>query len=179
MIIFLGIAGSGKTQQSKLLANQFKFDRISIGELLRNITNPSIKEQMIRGDLIDDNVVISVIEKATENIPKDIEFIIDGFPRTLQEAIWISSQEQHDIMVIHLLLSPSIAIERLKLRNRADDNQEAIDKRINEYNELIKPILEIFKSKGVTIYEIDGSKDIENVHYQIVSAINNVKKREV
>ena len=39
MIIFLGIAGSGKTEQSKMLASQFKFDRISVGELLRNITD--------------------------------------------------------------------------------------------------------------------------------------------
>lgn len=179
MIIFLGIAGSGKTQQSKLLANQFNFDRISVGELLRQITEPAIKEQMVKGDLVDDDLVISVVEKALDNIPKGTEFIIDGFPRTLLEATWISNREPNSTKIIHMLLSPSIATERLKLRNRIDDNEEAITKRFNEYNKLIEPILEVFKSKGVVIYGIDGSKDIETVHSRIVDTINNGKNREV
>ena len=171
MIIFLGIAGSGKTEQSKMLASQFKFDRISVGELLRNITDESIKNQLNGGDLIDDDTVIAVVEKALDNISEDREFIIDGFPRTLKEAIWVSNQEKYRIKVIHLLLNPTIATERLKLRNRSDDNPDAIAKRINEYSALIEPILEVFKSKNIMICEVDGAQEIEDVHNQIANCI--------
>ena len=177
MIIFLGIAGSGKTEQSILLAKQFDFDRISVGELLRNITDESIKDQLNEGDLIDDSVVISVLEKALGEIPTDKEFIIDGFPRTIQEATWISNREPNDIIVIHLLLNPSIAIARLKMRNRPDDNTDAIAKRINEYNKLIEPILSIFNSKGVQICEVEGSQGISEVHEEIVKCVEEDEKR--
>jgi adenylate kinase len=176
MIIFLGIAGSGKTEQSKLLANQFNFELISVGELLRNIPDKSLEEQLNKGDLIEDSTVISVVEKALKRIPSNKEFIIDGFPRTLDEATWLSGQAT-SIIVIHLMLSPSIAFDRLKLRNRSDDNTDAITRRINEYNELIDSILNLFKSKGFIIGEFDGSESVNDIHEKVVSFINKYKIR--
>jgi len=175
MIIFLGIAGAGKTEQSKLLANEFNYDRISVGQLLRNDTSEDLGYRLDRGELIDDEVVIPIVEKQIKNISEGKEFIIDGFPRTLKEAIWITNRPRETLRVFQILLSPEDACSRLKIRNRTDDNEQAIKKRIYEYEEFINSILHIFKRKNITIFNIDGSKDIESVHNQIVSDINSAK----
>ena len=73
--------------------------------------------------------------------------------------------------VFQIILNSSEAIVRLKLRNRPDDNDRAVAKRIEEYEDLIKSILGVFRQKKITIFEIDGSKSLDNVHMQVVGYI--------
>jgi adenylate kinase len=126
---------------------------------------------MNTGELIDDDTVIAIVEEAIENISSNREFIIDGFPRTLIEATWIANRQKGSVKVFQIILNSSEAIVRLKLRNRPDDNDRAVAKRIEEYEDLIKSILGVFRQKNITIFEIDGSKSIDNVHMQVVGYI--------
>jgi len=172
MIIFLGIAGSGKSVQSRRLSTALGCEYISVGALLRKNTNLYDKQKMAEGELLDDNLVIDLVAKEIKNIPRGQEFIIDGFPRTLAQTKWIVNESNaNPIKVIHITLDPSEVIKRLKLRNRQDDSIEAIRRRIDEYNKFIGPVLEEFKIKDVNVYGVDGSKGLEEVHNQIIEDI--------
>jgi len=177
MIIFLGIAGAGKTEQSKLLAGELNYYRISVGQLLRDNANADLKYVLDKGELIDDEIVIPILEKHIAKVPPGKDYIIDGFPRTLNEAIWITNRPHKDLVVIQIVLTPEEAYERLKTRNRADDNDQAIKKRIYEYEEFIDSILHIFKEKNITIISIDGSRGIQDVHDQIIRRIKTIRRK--
>jgi adenylate kinase len=132
---------------------------------------------MAEGELLNDNMVIDLVAKEIKKIPEDQEFIIDGFPRTLVQAKWIVKEsDSHPIKVIHIKIDELEVVRRLKLRNRQDDNIEAIHKRINEYNQLIEPVLEEFKAKDVSVYDIDGSRGMQEVSYQILADLQEIKE---
>jgi len=90
IVVFLGPPGSGKGTQAKRLSQEMSMLHISTGDLLREAVKKGTplgkraKEYMDRGELVPDEVVISLIE---EVMPKDGGFILDGFPRTVPQAI--------------------------------------------------------------------------------------------
>ncbi|HUY53061.1 MAG TPA: nucleoside monophosphate kinase [Candidatus Dormibacteraeota bacterium] len=179
MIIFLGVAGSGKSTQCRLLSKTLDYNYISVGELLRKSSDKLINEKINAGDMLGDDVVISAVEDAITNIPIGREFIIDGFPRTLGQAKWIASKQNVGLIrVVNIKISLPEIVRRLKLRARSDDNNEAINRRINEYSSSINSILEEFISNNIDVFSIDGSLNIEEVHEQIKSYIIGNKKVE-
>jgi adenylate kinase len=176
VIIFVGVAGSGKSIQGRLLAQSINGKYFSLGEYLRSHVDPSIKEKMLTGELIDDQEVINSIDEA---LPREIfgaeEYILDGFPRTLIQTDWLIDKLKRKRFnvraVIHLKASPEIIVPRLLERKRPDDNVEAISLRINEYRDTILPILDKMKSVGMKVYDIDGENAIEEVHNDIINTI--------
>jgi adenylate kinase len=92
-IIFLGAPGSGKGTQASLLSENLCIESISTGDLLRKEVKKKskigiiAKEQMESGALVSDDVVIKIIEKkiATKSCEKG--FILDGFPRNINQAL--------------------------------------------------------------------------------------------
>jgi adenylate kinase len=174
MIIFLGIAGSGKSVQCKMLAEYLSCSYISVGELLRQSTDTANREKMAEGELLPDQVVIEVVDQAMVSIPKDSEFIIDGFPRSFKQSKWVVKTGDADtIRVIHIKIEQSEAIRRLKLRSRRDDNEIAIKKRIAEYIKLIDPVLDEFSRNNIKVFEVDGSRPINEVNAHIIATLIN------
>jgi adenylate kinase family enzyme len=177
MIIFLGTPGSGKSVQGRLLSKTLGCDYISVSELLRTNSDSLNQQKMINGVLLDDNTAIGVVNRAISNISKGKEFIIDGFPRTLVEAQWITNRQDVDsIKVIRIKVNQTEIIERLRLRNRRDDNIVTISNRIDAYEFMIRSIMEEFKSKHVDECDIDGSTSIESVHNQIMNCIQHKRR---
>jgi adenylate kinase len=92
-IILLGPPGSGKGTQSKYLEDNFGLKQLSSGDMLRAaVTNGTevgklAKSYMESGQLVPDEVVMGVVFETLENFPADKPgFILDGFPRTNQQA---------------------------------------------------------------------------------------------
>ncbi len=92
-IILLGPPGAGKGTQSKYLEDHFHLKQLSSGDMLRHaITTGSpvgalAKPYMEGGKLVPDDVVVGVVFETIEGLPKDLPgFILDGFPRTVQQA---------------------------------------------------------------------------------------------
>lgn len=178
MIIFMGVAGSGKSVQGRWLADEFGYPWLSTGEFLRMLVSGEPRKAMVRGELLGDNEIIKLVQKIFTLVDTTGRFVLDGFPRTSAQADWLLSQVKHGQLhvtaVVHLQASEKAVMDRLLSRGRTDDNEEAIRERFKEYNDAALPIIEHFKEAGVPICEINGEQSIEKVHEDIVTALKEV-----
>jgi adenylate kinase len=177
VIIFMGVAGSGKSMQGRLLADRLALPWLSTGEFLRMLISGEERRDMVAGKLLDDEEIISLVQKIFTVVDVEEEFVLDGFPRTFGQADWLLNQVKYGQLdvtaVIHLLASEEVVLKRLLGRGRQDDTKEAIRERFREYNEAIKPILEQFKAAGITVHEINGEQELEVIHQDIMKALGH------
>ena len=95
-IVLLGAPGSGKGTQAKMLMAEKNIPQISTGDLLREAvasgTRFGLKAQPIleAGDLVPDDVVLGIISERIAEPDAADGFILDGFPRTTQQALDLS-----------------------------------------------------------------------------------------
>jgi len=91
-MVLLGAPGSGKGTQAKLLVERYKIPQISIGDLLReavasgSLLGRQAKAAMDAGQLVSDEIVLSVVQERLVRADARKGFIMDGFPRNLQQA---------------------------------------------------------------------------------------------
>lgn len=179
MIIFMGVAGAGKSVQGKLLADKIGLPWLSTGEFFRMLVSGQKRLDMVAGKLLGDHDTITLIQKMFAIVGTDQEFVLDGFPRTLPQADWLLSQVKHRQLhitaVIEIEMSEAQVEERLLNRGRPDDTNEAIAERFREYRELTMPIIEEFREAGVPVHTINGEGTIEEIH-QAVRAILEAAK---
>lgn len=175
MIIFMGVAGSGKSMQGKLLADQLALPWLSTGEFLRMLISGDERRDMVAGKLLDDEEIIGLVQKIFAVVDVNKEFVLDGFPRTSGQADWLLNQVKYGQLnvtaVVHLMASEQAVEARLLGRGRQDDTREAIKERFREYEEAIKPILAHFKEAGIAIYEINGEQEPEVIHQDIMKVL--------
>jgi len=176
VIIFMGVAGAGKSVQGRMLAEKLGYDWISTGELLRKNIHGDRKQEMLEGKLLGDDEIIAIVEDRLKVLSSNNRAILDGFPRTLPQAKWLLKQHTKETLsingVVHLTASKEVVKQRLLQRGRPDDSEEAIDVRFNEYEEHTLPIVDWFKESGLTVYEIDGERDVNEIHHEIVNQLN-------
>ncbi len=90
--VFIGPPGSGKGSQAKLVVARYGLEHISTGELLRHAADQKTElglkaaKIMSRGDLVPDELVVSLIGDQLGSMAADAGFILDGFPRTDAQA---------------------------------------------------------------------------------------------
>jgi adenylate kinase len=175
VIIFTGVAGSGKSVQGRLLADRLALPWLSTGEFLRMLISGERRRDMVSGKLLDDKEIISLVRKIFSVVDTSQEFVLDGFPRTTEQADWLLSQVKHGQLqltaVIHLTASEAGVKKRLLSRGRPDDTETAIGARFKEYEQQIRPILEHFKASGAPVYDINGEQSIEEVQAHILNAL--------
>ena len=91
-VILLGPPGVGKGTQGALLADSFGWERVVTGDLLRAArregTELGKKAQvsMDEGDLVPDHLMVALVKERLERLPADRGVILDGFPRTVEQA---------------------------------------------------------------------------------------------
>ena len=100
-LIILGPPGAGKGTQAKLLAKKFNIQQISTGDILRQAVKDKTemglkaKSYMNQGKLVSDDVVIGIIKDRLGDSDCSAGFILDGFPRTVQQAEALSEALEH------------------------------------------------------------------------------------
>ncbi len=175
MIIFMGVAGSGKSMQGRLLADTYGLPWLSTGEFLRMLIAGTKRKDMLAGKLLSDDEIIALVQKIFAVVDTQHEFVLDGFPRTVAQADWLLNQVKHKQLqvsaVVHLLASEEAVRSRLIKRGRQDDHDEAITARFREFEEAVKPILDHFKEAGVPVHDINGEQEVQAVHEDIVRAV--------
>lgn len=179
MIIFMGVAGSGKSVQGRMLADELALPWLSTGEFLRMLISGERRKDMLAGKLLSDREIIKLVQKIFALIDVHEEFILDGFPRTVQQADWLLNQHKHGQLdvtaVIHLVIDEKTALDRLLVRGRQDDTRDAILERMREYEEVTTPILDHFKKAGVPIFDVNGENEIGAIHKLISQEIESLE----
>ena len=184
--ILFGPPGAGKGTQAKFLVNKFEILQISTGDILREEVKSktdlgmSAKAIMDKGDLVSDDIILSIIEKRLSNPDCDNGFILDGFPRTLNQAIELEKilKKLHINIdkIIEINVKDEILLHRITSRaletnnNRADDNSNVLKNRIEIYHKDTKPVLKFYNDMGKLI-TVNGMLSIEEVSEEILQLL--------
>lgn len=171
MIIFFGLAGSGKSVQTKLLSEAIGWKRMNMGAALRSKHDSKLGKAMASGQLVDAKVTNQMAKELLDQT--NDQLILDGYPRQMQQAQWLIDEGRVIELCIVLDVSVEIVKKRLALRGRADDRAEVIEQRIKVFEEETGEVLETLATNGVKIVHIDGSKTIEEVHQAIMIEVKN------
>ncbi|TVR26826.1 MAG: nucleoside monophosphate kinase [Ilumatobacter sp.] len=200
--VIMGVQGSGKGTQATLLADTFDLVHVSVGDIFRwHVQNHTklgaqVRRIMASGDLVDDDLVESVVRNRLDEHDWNYGFVVDGFPRNARQAEFFL--ESFDIDGVVVLEMPDEEVERRvlsrrlcsqcgldynliahrpevadrcdvcagKLVSRPDDHPEALRQRLAEYHTSTAPVIEIFQRKEYVV-SIDATKPKQDVFNDI------------
>jgi adenylate kinase len=186
-ILLLGPQGAGKGTQAKRIADAYDIPHIASGEILRSEMAAGtelghrVKDVYDRGDLVSDDLMIELIRARLEQADTDSGFILDGFPRTTVQAEALDAMfgeiGRNFSVVFALQIPDNVAFERLRLRaqveGRADDTDEAIRRRLENYHRETEPLIEYYRVRG-NLVPIHGERRESEVFAELQSALEQV-----
>ncbi|MFW6110566.1 MAG: adenylate kinase [Thermoproteota archaeon] len=182
-IVLLGPPGAGKGTYASRLTKDLGIPHISTGDMVREEINAEtelgkrIKEYSAKGELVPDKIIIDLLKNRLNEPDCKGGFILDGFPRTIQQAEALERISDIDV-VINLEVPDEIIIKRLsnrlicedcgaiynrltlkperdnicdecggRLYQRKDDKPEVIQERLNVYRNKTEPLIKYYKEK--------------------------------
>jgi adenylate kinase len=179
VILLMGVAGAGKSMQGRILADEHGYAWISTGEILRVLVTGQRRQEMLKGKLLSDDEIISILDQVFNFIGTEQEFVLDGFPRTVKQADWLFDQIEKGRLqltgVVNLVADKEVVLERLLKRGRPDDTEVAISERFEEYEAVTRPILQHFKENHIRVHEVDADRPPREIHDDILELIDNPK----
>jgi adenylate kinase len=181
-LILLGPPGAGKGTQAQRLVAKHGIVQLSTGDMLRAAVAAGTpiglraKEIMERGELVPDEVVVAIIADRIGQPDAKRGFVLDGFPRTVPQAEALDrllAERGMDLdAVIELKVDEGILIKRIERRVaemtargekvRADDNAEALKKRLDAYRAQTAPLTDYYARTG-QLRTVDGMAPIDDV----------------
>lgn len=175
MIVLFGLAGTGKGTQGKALSEIFGWRWLSVGQIIRE--TGKYKAMTDRGELIPDEDVIQLMNHQIEKTEDEgFEVILDGYPRSEEQARYIVENMREKIDGAIILDVPKEELmNRLELRGRDDDRKvENIERRFEVFDENIRPIIELFTGAGIPVEQVDGVGKIEEVTRRLVEVVERM-----
>jgi adenylate kinase len=189
-LILLGPPGSGKGTQAQRLAANHGLIKLSTGDMLRAAVDAGTsvglraKDIMARGELVPDEIVVSIVSDRLDQPDARKGFILDGFPRTVPQARALDHLLGQKAMeldaVIELEVDEGILLERIERRRaqmtargedlRPDDNPDVLRRRLAAYRAQTAPLIAYYRGQGV-LHSVDGMAPIQQVAATIASAL--------
>ncbi len=210
-IVLFGPPGVGKGSQASLLRDRRGLEHISTGIILRTAIDGetpvgfAAKRLVQEGKLVPDDLVRALAEGAMVRNGCD-GFVLDGYPRTIQQAEWLSEfLDQRDAPisgVISLVVPDDIIVDRLSKRRvdrvtgenyhldfkppPADLPADRITQRADDQPDVIRARLEQYRTQTQPVQEyyrlhgllseVDGVGAFEEVHTRILAALDEFQR---
>jgi adenylate kinase len=184
-VIMLGPPGSGKGTQGERIAHRYGVPHISSGELFREEvakqteTGKKLRGYLDAGDLVPDDLVLSLVMDRVLAAEEEGGFVLDGFPRTLPQAQAAAKVARDANMsaqaVLYLEVPAEVLSERLADRGegRADDTAQVARHRLEVYTEHTRPLVEYYTQRGI-ILRIDAAPPVDEVSEAIFAALDHI-----
>jgi len=183
-LLIMGPPGVGKGTQASRIKSKLNIAHLSTGDILRSEieketdTGVQAKLNMDAGKLVPDQVLLDIIQDRIKNPDCDGGYLLDGFPRTLPQAVGlekIMESIKHTLdMVISLTADENELVERLIKRGeesgRSDDTPEVIRNRQKIYWEQTAPLVDFYKNKGI-LKDVDGLGEISEITERILTVL--------
>jgi len=186
-LILLGPPGAGKGTQAQRLVEKHGIVQLSTGDMLRTAVaagtpvGQRAKAIMDRGDLVPDDVMIEIIAERIGRPDTARGFILDGFPRTVDQAEALDRLLEErglaldgivEIVVDHGILRDRI-LGRAKETGgaRADDTEATVTKRLDVYRAQTAPVADHYGRAGV-LKQVDGMGTVEEVAARIDDSLH-------
>lgn len=183
-IFLIGPQGSGKGTQAKILATKLNFFHWEMGGILRAVAKEDTdlgkrtKSLVDQGVLLTDEQLYEVVDSRLSLIPKDTGIIFDGIPRRVAQAEhvmeFLQKQGKTNLATLYISLPEAETMSRLlkraQIENRADDTEEKIKFRLEQYKQDTTPVLDYLKDK-TRFVEIDGTPNVDEVTQKIYRAL--------
>jgi adenylate kinase len=190
-VILLGCPGAGKGTQAKFITDKYGIPQISTGDMLRATVAAGTplgllaKQVMDSGKLVPDDIIIELVKERIQQPDCHNGFLLDGFPRTLPQAEALRQQQINLDIVIEIAVSDEEIVQRLSYRQREDDNEVTVRKRLQVYHEQTKPLIKYYTDWAATCaedapryMELDGHASIEVVRNAISSVLDAIQAEE-
>ncbi|WP_158855080.1 adenylate kinase [Halorhabdus sp. CUG00001] len=208
-ILLLGPPGAGKGTQSSNLVDAFGVEHVTTGDALRSNKDMDISdlgleyetpgEYMDRGELVPDEVVNAIVEQALTSADG---FVLDGYPRNLDQAEELESMTDLDV-IVSLSVSEAELVDRLtgrrvceecgenyhvefdqpaeegvcdecgsELIQREDDQEDAVRNRLDVFAQNTEPVIEYYADRDAFV-EIDGEQSLDAVWADLEAAVED------
>ncbi len=186
-VLLLGPQGAGKGTQAQRISAEYGIPHVASGEILRaemaagTELGHRVKDVYDRGDLVSDDLMIELIKSRIAHSDTENGFILDGFPRTTVQAEALDSMfdeiGRSFSVVFALQIPDEVAFERLRRRaqieGRADDTDEAIHRRLENYHRETAPLTEYYRTRG-NLVPVHGDRTEGEVFAEIQQALEQV-----
>ncbi len=205
-LILFGPPGIGKGTQSALLTERLGLVHISTGDMLRSAMRAGTpvgleaKGYIEAGQLVPGHVVRRLAEERLRDLNLR-DFVLDGYPRTLEQARWltefVAAEKGHLDAVVSLYGADDIIVERLARRRinkltgesyhldfnppPPDVDPAVVVQRIDDQPDAIRKRLQVYRAETEPVEEyfrgsglhhrVDGVGDIEEVYARIISVL--------
>ena len=204
--IIFGAPGAGKGTYSTRMQNQLGVDVIAMGDIFRESVKQNtplgkkVKSFVEKGALVPDDVVVEVLKERLSKVPKGKGFLLDGFPRTVEQADTLEKITKIDV-ILQLDVSDEIIVQRLTSRRlckncgtvynirflkpkkegvcdkcagslyqRADDNEEVIRNRLHVYKTQTEPLIAYYQKKKIP-FIVSKAKSVDQPPEPMVEAM--------
>jgi adenylate kinase len=209
-LIFLGPPGAGKGTLAGLVSKEYGIPQISTGDMFREAIKKEtglgkrVKEILGRGDLVPDDLTVSLVKERLSQEDARGGYILDGFPRTIPQAESLEKFQTLDA-VVNFAISDELVVKRLSgreickscgaiyhvtnmpskvkgvcdkcggpLYTRPDDSLESITNRLEVYRTQTEPLIEFYRTRKL-LRDIDSSKSPEDTNTQIKVTLAGLK----